>query len=112
MVSPVGCRKDANVTFIIFQGEFVGLIPLITKFLDKTGVDAAARVKIDKILRFISGKASGKPVSCGLLTVTQLISSDRLWIQWNPSIADTIGTNNFVVYSEVSLTQGLPVYFR
>ena len=33
-------------------------------------------------------------------------------IQWNPSIMDTIGTQHFVHYSEVSLTQGLPVYFR
>ena len=33
-------------------------------------------------------------------------------IQWNPSITDTIGTQHFVRYSEVSLTQGLPVYFR
>ena len=32
-------------------------------------------------------------------------------IQWNPSITDTIGTQHFVSYSEVSLTQGLPVYF-
>ena len=31
-------------------------------------------------------------------------------LQWNPSIADTIGTNNFVHYSEVSLTQGFSVY--
>ena len=69
MVSPVRCRKDVNVTFIIFQGEFVGLISLITKFLDKTGVDAVARAKIDKILKFISGKASGKPLSCAHLTV-------------------------------------------
>ena len=30
-------------------------------------------------------------------------------IQWNPSIADTIGNQHFVPYSEVSLTQGLPV---
>ena len=33
-------------------------------------------------------------------------------IQWNPSITDTVGDQNFVRYSEVSLTQGLPVYFR
>ena len=33
-------------------------------------------------------------------------------IQWNPSIADTIETQHFARYSEVSLTQGLPVYFR
>ena len=30
-------------------------------------------------------------------------------IQWNPSKADTIGTKNFVHYSEVSLAQGLVV---
>ena len=34
------------------------------------------------------------------------------YIQWNPSITDTIGTQHFVCYSEVSPTQGLPVYFR
>ena len=33
-------------------------------------------------------------------------------IQWNPSITDTLGTENFVRYNEVSLSQGLPVYFR
>ena len=31
-------------------------------------------------------------------------------IQWNPSITDTIGDQLFVHYSEVSPTQGLPVY--
>ena len=31
-------------------------------------------------------------------------------IQWNPCTTDTISTNNFVSYSEVSPTQGLPVY--
>jgi len=30
----------------------------------------------------------------------------------HPSITDTIGDQNFVRYSEVSLTQGLLVYFR
>ena len=35
-----------------------------------------------------------------------------LHIQWNPSITDTLGTQNFVRYNEVSLSQGLPVYFR
>ena len=69
MVSPVGCRKDVSVMFIIFQGEFVGLLSMITEFLDKTGVDAVARAKLDKILKFISGKASGKPLSYHLLTV-------------------------------------------
>ena len=29
-----------------------------------------------------------------------------LEIQWNPSITDTIGTQYFVCYSKVSLTQG------
>ena len=33
-------------------------------------------------------------------------------VQWNLSITDTIGNQHFVPYSEVSLTQGLPVYFR
>ena len=73
LVSPIGCRKGANVALIIFQGEFVGLILLITKFLDKTGIDAAARVKIDKILKFISKKASGKSVSCDLIVLIRVI---------------------------------------
>ena len=30
-------------------------------------------------------------------------------LQWNPSKTDTIGTKNFVRYSEVSLAQGLVV---
>ena len=29
-------------------------------------------------------------------------------LQWNPSKADTIGTKDFVLYREVSLTQGQP----
>ena len=33
-------------------------------------------------------------------------------IQWNPSITDTIGDEDFVRYSTVSLTQGLLVYIR
>jgi len=33
-------------------------------------------------------------------------------LQWNPSITDTLGTQNFVRYNEVSLSQGFPVYFR
>ena len=33
-------------------------------------------------------------------------------IQWNPCITDTLGTQNFIRYNEVSLSQGLPVYFR
>ena len=69
LVSPIGYRKGANVALIFFQGEFVGLISLITKFLDKTKIDAAARVKIDKILKFISKKASGKSVSCDLIVL-------------------------------------------
>ena len=36
----------------------------------------------------------------------------QLYIQWKPSITDTIGTQYFVCYSEVSPTQGLLVYFR
>ena len=35
-----------------------------------------------------------------------------LVIQWNLTIMDTIGNQNFVHYSEVSLTQGFPVYFQ
>ena len=33
-------------------------------------------------------------------------------LQWNPSIMDTLGTQNCVRYNEVSLSQGLTVYFR
>ena len=33
-------------------------------------------------------------------------------IQWSPSLTDTIGNQNFVRNTEVSLTKGLPVYFR
>ena len=33
-------------------------------------------------------------------------------VQWNPSIMDTLGTRNFVRHNEVSLSQGIPVYFR
>ena len=33
-------------------------------------------------------------------------------VQWNPSITDTIGTQHFIHYSKVSLTQGLLVYFQ
>ena len=35
----------------------------------------------------------------------------KIIIQWNPSITDTFGDQHFVHYSEVSPTQGLPVYF-
>ena len=42
----------------------------------------------------------------------RLLISMENTLQWNPSITDTIGTQHFVRYSEVSLTQGLPVYFR
>ena len=31
-------------------------------------------------------------------------------VQWNPSIVDTIGNQHFFPYSEVSLTQGIPLY--
>ena len=31
-----------------------------------------------------------------------------IYIQWNPSVTDTVGDQNFVCYSELSLTQGLP----
>ena len=30
-------------------------------------------------------------------------------MQWNPSITDTTGTKNFVLYSEVSFAQGVIV---
>ena len=32
-----------------------------------------------------------------------------LRVQWNPSIMDTTGTKNFVLYSEVSFAQGVIV---
>ena len=32
-------------------------------------------------------------------------------VQWNSSITDTVGDQNFVRYSEVSLTEGVLVYF-
>ena len=38
--------------------------------------------------------------------------NSKICLQWNPSITDTLGTQNFVHYNEVSLSQGLPVYFR
>ena len=41
--------------------------------------------------------------------VLVLLTADTL--QWNPSIMDTVGEQHFVCYSEVSLTQGLPIYF-
>ena len=30
-------------------------------------------------------------------------------LQWNPSITDNLGTQNFVRYNDESLSQGLPV---
>ena len=33
-------------------------------------------------------------------------------VQWNPSITDTVETQHFAPYNEVSLTQGVPVFFR
>ena len=36
----------------------------------------------------------------------------RFNVQRNLSITDTVGDQNFVRYSEVFLTEGLPVYFR
>jgi len=41
-----------------------------------------------------------------------LVSYWHDYIQWNFSITDTVGDQNFVRYGEVPLTQGLPVYFR
>ena len=44
--------------------------------------------------------------------------SDSSWmgmcvqVQWSPSIMDTIGNQNSVRNSEMSLTKGLPVYFQ
>ena len=40
---------------------------------------------------------------------TVFVGHSYVLIQWNPSIMDIIGTQHFVRYSEVSLTQGLPV---
>ena len=37
------------------------------------------------------------------------IPKEQIDIQWSPSVTDTIGNQNFVRNSEVSLTQGLPV---
>ena len=41
-----------------------------------------------------------------------LFRGSTVVLQWNPSITDTIKNQHFVPYSEVSLTQRLPVYFR
>jgi len=52
-------------------------------------------------------------VCCGNLNCPGLITeTHKLFpIQWNRSLAATIGNQYFVPYSEVSLTQGLLVYF-
>ena len=51
-------------------------------------------------------------LSCTCILII-LVQDDLLWysliIQWNPSKTDTIGTNNFVHCSKVSLAQGLVV---
>ena len=48
------------------------------------------------------------------MTILQLSSliglSLLIVLQWNPSIMDTIGTQYFVHYREISPTQGFPVY--
>jgi len=51
-------------------------------------------------------------VCCGKLNCSGLIAeTHKLFpIQWNHSIAATIGNQHFVPYSEVSLTQGLLGY--
>ena len=52
---------------------------------------------------------------CGVLMACHLVNLHDLlyiYIQWNPSKADTIGNQQFVPGSKVSLTQGLPVYFQ
>ena len=36
----------------------------------------------------------------------KILCHENLELRWNPSKADTIGTKNFVHYSEVSLAQG------
>ena len=40
---------------------------------------------------------------------TQQLFTHESILQWSPSITDTIGTQHFVHYSEVSQAQGLPV---
>ena len=53
-----------------------------------------------------------RPLPSVGLTCRSLRDLEILILQWNPSITDTIGHQHFVPYSEVSLAQGLPVYFR
>ena len=45
------------------------------------------------------------------IILSTLVRPAVMYIQWNPSITDTIGDQHFVPYSEVSLTQALSVYF-
>lgn len=56
------CRQTIPQQLLIPQGKSAGLISLINKYLDNTEVDPAARVKINKVLKFISQKASGTEV--------------------------------------------------
>ena len=50
----------------------------------------------------------GKPFCYSKINTTRIVMC-IMEIQWNPSKTDTIGTNNFVRCSEVSLAQGLVV---
>ena len=58
------------------------------------------------------GNDGQRPLPSVGLTCRSLSDLEILILQWNPSIMDTIGHQHFVPYSEVSLTQGLLVYFR
>ena len=46
--------------YVLQEGEFSGLIPLINKFLDSVDVDYETRCTISQYLKFMSKKASGK----------------------------------------------------
>ena len=48
----------------------------------------------------------------GVIMDAQTSLASGIGLKWNPSITDTFGDQQFVPYSEVSLTQGLTVYFR
>ena len=48
--------------FLLFQTTqdgFVGLIPLVERYVREVVSDAKTKEAIDRVLRFISGKASG-----------------------------------------------------
>ena len=76
----------------------------------KQTVKVAASNKEDDMFGVQREPVPKSHVKKGSVTLQPLLMT-RL-IQWNPSITDTIGTQHFVRYSKVSLTQGLLVYFR